>query len=210
MLNLLQSDVSLLKGAAYDGTTYYLATAGSGIFTITDPSSGEPQLVNTSGYNNIVGIIRVGDKIVAVNREDGYILYGNASGFTMVDTDASLFTGALAIYKKDDTRLLLLGIQGKSSTSTVHGYREILLNSDGTLDTAAMSLRSPGENKLSSVADDPDGTDDYERYKVTIGKQPLSSIIQAPNGRLFATTTKEGLWSYKERGNGTFVWNAED
>jgi hypothetical protein len=204
VLNPLESDISLLKGAAYDGTSYYLATAGSGIFTIKDPSvplSDEPEQVTTD-HNNIMGIIRVGNTIVAVSR-DGYILHGNASGFTAVGTDASFFTGALAIYKKDDTRLLLLGIQGKGSTSTVHGYREVLLNSDGTLDPSKISLRRPGAEEDSSV-------EDYERYVVTIGKQPLSSIIQAPNGRLFAATTKGGLWSYKVRSNGETVWNAED
>jgi hypothetical protein len=203
-LSELQADISLLKGAVYDETTstYYLVTAGSGIFTLTDPSSGSPTQQSTN-YNNIVGIIQVDDKIVAVSR-DGYILHGTAaSGFTAVGTDASFFTGALAVYEKDSTHLLLLGIQAKGSTSTVHGYREILLKSDGTLDTDQMALRKPGAYVESSV-------DDYEQYVVTIGKQPLSSIIQAPNGRLFAATTKGGLWSYKVRSNGETVWNAED
>jgi hypothetical protein len=203
-LQELESGVSLLKGAVYAGGAYYLATAGSGIFTTTNPSSVEPTQVTTD-HNNVVGIIQVGDKIVAVSR-DGYVLHGNATSFTAAGADASYFTGALTTWTPTGATtpsLLLLGIQGKGSTSTVHGYREILLN-NGTLNTADLALRKPGAYEESSV-------DDYERYVVTIGKQPLSSIIQAPNaGRLFAATTKGGLWSYKERSGGETVWNAED
>ncbi|MDR1399476.1 MAG: hypothetical protein LBJ41_06115 [Treponema sp.] len=196
----LKLDTSLLKGAVYDETTYYLATNGNGILTTTDPSSSTLQ--DGSKYK-IVGIIKVGDKIVGVSR-DGYILYGNASnGFTAHPSGVT-YTGALATWKNpNDTtqNLLLLGIQG-GGVSTVHGYREILLKDDGTLNPDNMSLSRPGENEPSSVRD-------YEQYVVDIGKQPLSSIIQAPGGILFAATAKDGLWSYRER-NGKFVWNAED
>ncbi|MDR2537032.1 MAG: hypothetical protein LBC46_01885, partial [Treponema sp.] len=145
-----------------------------------------------------------GGKIVAVSR-DGYIIYGDVNGFVETKmSDVSYFSGALATWKLDaDKHLLLLGIQGGTS-STVHGYREILLKEDGTLDPAKLSLRNPGKEAPSSV-------DDYEQYVVTIGKHPLSSIIQAPDGILFAATTQHGLWSYRYRDNkGKHIWNAED
>jgi hypothetical protein len=206
-LELLKSETSLLKGAVYAGNTYYLATNGSGILTVNDPSSGTLQAAEVSGHNDIMGIIQVVDKIVAVSR-DGYILYSNDGAFTAVKaSNVTYFTGALATWKSKpaDTTpsLLLLGIQG-GSVSTVHGYREIVLNDDGTISN--ISLNSPGENTPSSVSG---GDDQYNQYVVTIGKQPLSSIIQAPDGILFAATAKDGLWSYKER-NGKSVWNAED
>lgn len=206
-LESLESETSLLKGAVYAGNTYYLATNGSGILTTTDPSSGTLQAAEVSDHNDIMGIIQVVDKIVAVSR-DGYILYSNDGAFTAVKaSNVTYFTGALATWKSKpaDTTpsLLLLGIQG-GSVSTVHGYREIVLNDDGTISN--ISLNSPGENTPSSVSG---GDDQYNQYVVTIGKQPLSSIIQAPDGILFAATAKDGLWSYKER-NGKSVWNAED
>ena len=204
-LELLKSETSLLKGAVYAGNTYYLATNGSGILTTNDPSSGTLQAAEVSGHNDIMGIIKVVDKIVAVSR-DGYILYGNDRTFTAVKaSNVTYFTGALATWKEsaDATpSLLLLGIQG-GNVSTVHGYREIVLKEGNISD---ISLNSPGENTPSSVNG---GDDQYNQYVVTIGKQPLSSIIQAPDGILFAATAKDGLWSYKER-NGKFVWNAED
>lgn len=207
-LKLLKSGTSLLKGAVYDESTYYLATNGNGILTTDDPSSTSPQAVEVSGHNDIVGIIQVGDKIVAVSR-DGYILYGNGNGsFAAVKPSDVTYTGALATWKSnptDDTpSLLLLGIQG-GSVSTVHGYREIVLD-DGNININNMSLNRPGQNTPSSVKDDDD---QYNQYVVTIGKQPLSSIIQASDGTLFAATAKDGLWSYRER-NGKWVWNAED
>ncbi|MDR2418491.1 MAG: hypothetical protein LBD79_05510 [Treponema sp.] len=212
-LTSLASKTSLLKGAVYDGTMYYLATFGSGILPFTEPLSDPlaQQKVADPDHNNIVGIIKVGDKIVAVSR-DGYILYG-APTFVAVKALDSYFTGALATWKPEpkaaSPRLLLLGIQGEGSTSTTHGYREILLNEDGTLNPDAMSLKESGKNEISSVKDYDDERNGYEQYVVTIGRHPLSSIIQAPDGILFATTTKDGLWSYRER-NGKPVWNAED
>lgn len=201
-LTLLESNTSLLKGAVYVGTTYYLATNGNGILSFTNPLSKQ---VADPDHKNIVGIINVGDTVVAVSR-DGYILHGNAAGFTAVKApDVSYFTGALATWKPQDAdnpRLLLLGIQGGSSVSLTHGYQELLLKEDGTLDAAAISLKNPGENGISSV-------DDYDQYVVTIGRHPLSSIIQASDDILFAATSKDGLWSYRERG-GKYLWNGED
>ncbi|MDR1325045.1 MAG: hypothetical protein LBK00_03300 [Treponema sp.] len=158
-------------------------------------------------HKDIVGIIEVGGKIAAVSR-DGYILYGDADGFVAKKAQGvSYFTGALAMWEKGADKLLLLGIQG-GTNSTAHGYREILLAADGNLDMATLSLRRPGEEAPSSV--EPSSEKD-NRYVVTIGKHPLSSIIQVSDKILFAATTQYGLWSYKYREHeGMSVWNAED
>jgi hypothetical protein len=198
----------LLSGAAFMDDAYYLATSGSGLFTVAGTAlsdgSATATLVDTSDHKNLVGIKQVGDTIVVVARkgygEYDYILYGGSGGFTPVLTSVK-FTGAIATYKNEkdgvDT-LLLLGIQG-SSTSTTYGYREIVLGENGAFPTS-VGLQTPGA-ATSSVTDE-------DQYTVTIGAQPLSSIFQAKDGTPFASTLQKGLWSYRTHDDKSY-WNTE-
>ncbi|MDR3302868.1 MAG: hypothetical protein LBS86_00465 [Treponema sp.] len=193
---LASSGGGLLSGAAVlsDGSSYYLATSGSGIF-IYDNSLAVTSRVTT--YPNIVGIINVNDTIVAVSRE-GYVLYSDSAAFTPVATGLT-FTGALGIYEKGAVNLLLLGIRG-SSTSTIHGYREIVL--EGGEFPTSVGWQTPGTIANSSVTGE-------DQYTVTIGAQPLSTIFQAADGTPFASTAQAGLWSYRQHGDKSY-WNSEE
>ncbi|MDR3335390.1 MAG: hypothetical protein LBT13_10990 [Treponema sp.] len=200
-LHVLKSDAKCLNSAVYDETNYYLATAGDGIITFSNPST---PITNTEGLN-ILGLIRISDTIVAVS-SNGQLLYGDSSGFT-VSSPGYNFTGALALTKVDEeVHVLLLGIHG-SASSTTHGYREIVLT-DGTLNPGNLGLNTPGK--------DPDhsSVSNYDTYNSTLGKHPVTSILQAPDTldttmTLFAATTKNGLWSYRQR-NREWQWNAEE
>jgi hypothetical protein len=190
-LQLLTGGSGFLRGAVSKGTDYYLA--GTGIYTL----AGET-LTRVSGTEEftVIGLITLKDKVVGVST-GGIILYGDSEGFTRADTGVT-FTGAIASWKKDGEEtdaLLLLGIQGGSVAAT-HGYREILL-SEGTLLPDALGLRIPGQNEPSSVSD-------YDKYYSSLGKHPVVSLYQAADGILFAGTTKNGLWSYRNN-----QWNAE-
>ncbi|MDR1956795.1 MAG: hypothetical protein LBQ30_08085 [Treponema sp.] len=191
-LQALEGDMGLLRGAAFDGTAYYLA--GTGIYTLTDTTLS--QVSGTAGVS-VVGLITVDSTILGVSR-DGKLFFNDSGGFTSVETGAT-FTGALGLWKKDAAAashtLLLLGIQG-GSTSTTHGYREIILK-DGKLDTDK-SLHIPGKDPSNS------SVSDYDKYNSSLGKHPVVMLRQAQDGILFAGTTKNGLWSYRNE-----QWNAE-
>jgi hypothetical protein len=200
LTSLASSGGQLLSGAAELGGTYYLATSGSGLFK-TDWTAGAVA-VDTSDHNNLVGIKNVGGTIVALARkgygESDYILHNRSGSFEAVLTGVK-FTGAIAMYQKGEVNLLLLGIQ-VSSTSTIHGYREIVLGAGGAFPTT-VGLQTPGATATSSVTDE-------DQYTVTVGAQPLSSIFQAKDGTPFASTIQNGLWSYREH-DGKPYWNSE-
>lgn len=205
----IKSGTKLLTGAAILGTTVYLATAGDGIYAFGIPGVQGPLPIGDSGdpesYKaNMAGIIAVGNKIVGVTK-NGNLLYGDTGGFTSIAEGVS-FTGGLALWENTDTtvKLLLLGIQG-GGTSTIHGYRELVLNPDGTLNTSDMGLKIPGA--------DPDHSsiNNTDRYNSTLRRNPVMAFFQASDAdkTLFAATVKKGLWSYRIR-DGEYVWNAEN
>jgi hypothetical protein len=135
------------------------------------------------------------DTVVAVSRGD--ILYGPVDGKFTAASGGVVFTGGLGLWENDDAsvKLLLLGIQGGSS-STSHGYREIVLNADGTLDPGNISLNNPGGEKSTIT--------NVDKYNSSLRRHPVIGFLQAPDKILFASTTKDGLWAYRNE-----VWNAE-
>ncbi|MDR0568656.1 MAG: hypothetical protein LBG87_05570 [Spirochaetaceae bacterium] len=205
----LKTETKLLKGAAVLDGVYYLATAGDGIFTFDGDSAQGPTAINgeAEAKANITGVITVMNTIVAVSK--GSILYGNAEGFTAVSGGVT-FTGGLGLWegvvtKKNENeedeevplKLLLLGTQGASG-STTHGYREIVLTAEGTLNPDAMGLYSPGTHDNSSVRN-------ADKYNSSLRRYPVIGFLQAPDTILFAATVKSGLWAYRNN-----VWNAEE
>jgi hypothetical protein len=203
-----------LKGAVYDGTAYYIATAGRGIFKSSAP--GDPwEPVSGTANGNIMGIIRVGNKVAAVGRSGEFFYSNGSGGFSQSDSNV-IFTGGLGIWKQNinpnaNADLLLLGIRG-GDTSTTHGYREIKLN-NGELNTGSLGLRLPGQPE----SGDPTSVGDagYAKYNASIGTHPVHSILQVPQAVnpnweedeepvIFAGTSIDGLWSYRNN-----EWNAE-
>jgi hypothetical protein len=190
-LNLSLSDGQFLNGVALDNSTYCLAISGKGIYTFANSSLSSDPVTGTSG-KLVVGIIKVGSKIVAVTR-GGEILYSDSNSFASASTGAT-FSGSMGLWKENSTSLLLVGIRGGSS-STVHGYREIALDSSGEFDTGKMGLGTPGKTVSST-----------DKYTSTMGLHVITSIRQAADGVLFASTNKNGLWKLYNDG----VWNAQD
>ena len=198
-LEELSGGNGFLQGAVYKGTDYYLA--GTGIFRL----AGTNLTVVTGTEGSVFsGLIVLEDQVVGVSGQTLFVLSPEGALQEKKDMGAT-FTGAMALWGKkvepaqeapEPKTLLLLGIQG-SSTSTTHGYREILL-SNGTLNPGDMDLRTPGRDPSNS------SVSDYDKYNSSLGKHPVLTLFQAADGILFAGTTKNGLWSYRND-----QWNAE-
>lgn len=197
-LEELSKDIGFLQGAVYNGTDYYLA--GTGIFRLEEINTMNLTEVTGTEGSVFSGLITLEDDhtVVGVSGQTLFVL--SAEGALTKKDMGATFTGAMALWKKEPKQeaatLLLLGIQG-SYTSTTHGYREILLSS-GTLNTDDMDLRTPGRDPSNS------SVSDYDKYYSSLGKHPVMTLFQAADGILFAGTTKNGLWSYRNE-----QWNAE-
>ena len=197
-----ESPFGLLRGAAFDGS-YYLAISGEpgmtrGIF-LADSSAGlgdepEPGTEN----QNVVGIIALQGGIAAAAKTGGgagHLLIKTAQGFQTY-TGYANFTGAMSLWEKADApdALLLLGIQGNSIND--HGYRELVLPGKN-LPGGKPELRNPGGTNSS--------TENYDKYSASLGTHPVQSIFQvrgadsgADESLVFAATSKDGLWSYRD------------
>ncbi|MEJ5189734.1 MAG: hypothetical protein WHT84_11030, partial [Breznakiellaceae bacterium] len=197
-----------LVGAVYDGSsTYYLAIAGSGIYSTSNLSSvNDPISGSTNSDYNLNGLILVGSQVVATattdDYEGGYLLVGNSSSFSQVYSYSSyLFTGALALwYAPSDTTadLLLVGFVNTSSSYT-RGYLELTLSSGAM--PSSISFKSPGEGSPTTVSDN-------DTYEQSLGRKAVTALYQGPNGAngvLFASTSLDGLWSCRDQ-----TWNKEE
>ncbi|MDR3167913.1 MAG: hypothetical protein LBT93_08215 [Treponema sp.] len=194
----LKNGTKLLAGAVLEGSNHLIATHGGGIFVISDSAMVFPQnpIPETEG-KSFAGLIHTGSTVVAVSRNGG-VYSGNAGGFTEKISGDLTFTGALALGTTGNgSALLLLGVQGGKGAG---GYREILLSDN------PWKLRTPGEDQPSSVLN-------TEKYHSSIANHPVNYIFQVPAGldsamTLFASTQKDGLWSYRKRGD-EWQWNRE-
>jgi hypothetical protein len=204
---------AMLCGAAYYGTEYYLCTEGhvrnndktGGIFTFNASFSlVQAPIPNTQGVH-FSGIINLANSVAAIDR-NGNLYAVTAQGIS--DSIASLgreSTGALAVWRDvSDAPTLLLAGRGALVEGYTYGYMEL----DFTKDVSSWYFKEPGESFPSSIRDF-----NKELYISTIGKESLTHLFQAPLGvddnmTLFASTQKNGVWSYKER-DGKLQWNAE-
>jgi hypothetical protein len=211
--NLAIDQTSLLKGAIQSSSGYiYLITEGSGIFRFSGGAINGP--LNGTSKASITGIIEAGGVILAVS-SNGNIYTENQGEFTSVSAGVN-FTGALNFWYDPNNQyrpaLLLMGIRGKG-TSLTHGYREMVLE-NGKPSTI---IKIPGEDSPTSVKNGA-------KYKAGIGVHPVEGILQIPDRSqggpldyraysgipdweppIFAATSKNGLWAYR---NGE--WNAEN
>jgi hypothetical protein len=204
----------VLNGAVSDPSYYYLCTY-SGIFCVPiDPLSLSAQsevLGSNLGFN---GIIKLNDDYSAAicNNGDLYEITGATITKVAGFDDTRYSTGALALWKrnKDDPPSLLLAGRKEYYYSTTtgysNGYLEIELDDTGRIKPGA-GFTEPGKNALSSI-------ENNDRYSSTLGEKAINYIIQTPadiNEKmiLFASTQKDGVWSYRERKEGV-LWNAEE
>jgi len=201
------ANVSMLNGAASDVTYFYLSTKSNGIYYIDKGLSGTATQIADS-QKGFMGIISLEDNTVVAITRDGELYKIEIGGVSEIVTYDSLANGALALWSNSDSglndKLLLVGRQDTLTYSTqsgyTYGYVELALDASGGL-IPDSSFNEPGTASPSTVSDN-------ESYISSIGKNPVNHIFQASDGILFASTQKNGVWSYKER-DGEKQWNAE-
>ena len=212
-----------ISGASYDGTNYYISTRGSGVFKI-DPALEEATLIKDNNGNdvsvNFVGMINLGNSgnTIALITRTGAIYTIKDSVFSKegnISFGGRLASGSLAIWedRDDPSRKLLLAGRQDMLDYTVdsgytYGYLELELDANGI--KSGSDFNEPGIKDITTI----NVVDGYERYKSTIGKYPVNFILQTPpeidsNRILFASTQKNGVWSYRQRSGG-YQWNAEE
>jgi hypothetical protein len=205
-LKLLKDGVHLLSGTAFDGTTHFIATTGSGIFAVPEAGLGStPVLVGEPIANSvdpsdkdrtITGIINLGTDIVAVDR-GGEILAVTNSGFTVkAETDTT--TGALAVWRTPPVpedplpprtdpgypdnlapQLLLVGIQNSRSSLAQtynNGYREVSLYNGALVPNPITNEISINEPGNSSTP----SVSNNEKYTTSLGQLPINYMFQIP------------------------------
>lgn len=182
------------------------ATATAGIF------SGLTSVRPLEGTENIAVIAlftdsKIGSSVIAVTSSHG-LLDINGSTVTRHNKGVSL-SGAICVWEKTGAAnpLLLVGINGGVNN---YGYRELRIIS-GKVNFG--DFYEPGDLSPDSSVFDKD------KYKSQLEKYVIRSIAQ-PRGVnasgsskmpvVFASTQKNGLWSYRADGdNAEGVWNAE-
>jgi hypothetical protein len=224
-LNIIDADqngAGEINGAAFDGTSYFLSTKNKGIYKIDDISAGASLIKYKDADDNTVNINFSGIINLQDNNNTILLIARNGDVYTVKDSITKIenvslgymSTGALAVWKENETssgRLLLAGRQDSLNYSVssgyTYGYLELQLDENGI--RSGENFVEPGLYILSSVK-----TGENERFKSTIGKYPVNYIFQTPyeidsGMTLFASTQKNGVWSYRDRG-GIFQWNAEE
>ena len=225
-VHLLESDTGMLTGAAFDGTNYFLAIRasinasnavvnyGNSILRFSGSSLQATLTVSTDHAGaGFTGIIDTGSGVMAINR-DGNLFNVTAGSITRIRDEMmhpGFSTGAIAVWEDPQNaanRRLLAGRQGSLSysfatTGFTYGYMEFIFDSSSGFYEPGSSAASPG----SSVTD-------HSLYISTIGRHVVNHIFQAPTSvcserRLFASTQRSGLWSYRNR-DGIWQWNAEN
>ena len=220
-LKLLKSDTGLLSGAAFDGNTgnHCLSTRGKGIFWVAETTlaGNAPVVTSSDSTHTFMGMIKLKDSptnptIVAVDRDGGafYKVNNTVEQLSIATGNYALTALALWADKTDpDTPLLLIAsIQGtlyyEYSSSYTNGYVEFPLDETNGSITGA---RNKDPSSFRSV-------NDRDRYRSTLGIKAINHLFQAPfevdeNMTFFASTHNAGLWSYRDRSEGGWQWNAE-
>jgi len=206
----------MLNGAAYHDGFYYLSAKNlitndaGGIYVIAegDLFSGTAATVGNGSFVGIINTNLGSNPVKAINRDGAvFNVTSDSISSTGIKMDSSrLATGALALWEKNGNLLLLAGRQDVLGTTVTsgysHGYLEVGLNENGDI---TGSFVEPGNNDISTVNNGDNG-----RYRSTIGRYHVNYIFQAGDGTLFASTQKNGVWSYRIRSNGEVLWNTED
>ena len=220
-IRLRDTGARMLNGVAYDSTNYYLSTKdlikeNGGEIYCTDLTAANTNAVDKSYDIPFMGIIDINNKVLAIARNGYLYTVDNTSGVTSGASFGNdyLATGALAIWEdKDDAsrKLLLAGRQDRFkatiSSGFTFGYLELEIDASGT---PVGSFAEPGESngKPTTVI-----KGENESYRNTIGKRPVTHIYQTSvlidsERILFASTQKDGIWSFRNRG-GESKWNSE-
>jgi hypothetical protein len=199
----------LLNGAAYNGTYYLIAKdliSDTGGCVYAGSLTGMSQIDNKTNIP-FVGLTNIDNQTIVAITQDGKLYNAASLDGSIANLGDYPATGALAVWEKDGNRLLLAGRKDIFITNTSSGYTYGYMELNITTGVSGKFVE-PGINSVSTV-----NQGDNEKYKSSIGVSPVNDIIQSPeaNGSriLFASTQKEGVFSYRERGNDIWSWNAE-
>jgi hypothetical protein len=190
---------------------YYLATERNGIYKV-DSNFVATTVTSGPTLSDVAGLLQAGENYIIGVSTDGRILKIDSFGLEVADTSlGGAYTGALALMdipqQTDGSKLLLLGYKNKSSsTSYTHGYMELQFNGANTLPRG--TARVPGSAQPSSVSD-------YRQYDSSLRRHPVTALwaLQPENGAppvVFAATSNDGLYSYRDRSDGGWQWNHEE
>ncbi|MDR1839939.1 MAG: hypothetical protein LBQ93_10205 [Treponema sp.] len=205
---------NMLNGVAHLSGEYFLSVKdlysedGGGIYKTTTPTSGTATLVSSGPF---MGIISANGSVKAITR-DGTICNVTPNFSRGPSIGDHLATGALAVWKEGSNYLLLAGRQNKLGTNVTsgysHGYMEIGIDVSGNI---TGSFVEPGNSNITTVKN-RNNDNDYGNghYKATIGQYPVNGLFQASDSTLFASTQQNGVWSYRDRKDIGWSWNAED
>ena len=195
-----ESNTGFLRGAAYNGTTYVLGTQGGGVYTSPDGIAIDP----VSGYGNIImGLTEFDGEIYIVSNSQLYQWGVNPTAIG----PSYRFTGAIRVWEnRNGELLLLLGIQ-LSSGSFAYGYRELRLPTGSSNDFNMPGLDSPTSMELDSGRTSAIRNNAVNHLFVM--PRFYSSGDDSHRPLIFASTQRNGLWSYRVR-NGTAQWNGEN
>ena len=221
-IELLYEGVGIIAGAAYDGGSYFLPirTHVNAVNEITNPGNtivmydGVSPAVITAAEGEVdrgfIGIINIGGSVAAIDR--GGNLFNVSASISRTNINMEGFaTGALAVWEDPSnpaSHLLLAGRQGSlaytlTGTGFTFGYVETPI-------PLGANFHEPGLGSPSTIIDGNNA-----RYVSTIGRHGINHIFQVPpnvcgSRRLFASTQRSGLWSYRDHfNNGEWHWNAE-
>ena len=209
-------DTALLMGVVEVSGIFYLGTLGDGLYswngsTLTGPIPDFP--------DTILGLAEA-SSILYISTSRSILSWNGAGGPTQITGTANnIYTGAIAIWKDPSPGvsefLLLVGIKNSNTTNN-YGYREIVLDSSGVpVSVSGSVLRIPGNNDTTH----PTSVERSSEYISAIGKLVInflwvvdSSLVDSGDNEtrplIFASTAKDGLWSYKVR-DGEPQWNGE-
>ncbi len=208
---------------------YYFSTINTGIFSLAPAAlmagalASSVALPGSTTSGNVTGLIAdvPQDNLLAVT-SSGKIITGPADGTSSFEEKANYdnvrFNGSLGIaviesYSTDpnsvyeyDGYTMMIGYES-TSDSYNFGYREIALDSTTGELPSSIYINTPGSFTTSSVAY---SNKSQAEYTASLGKHIVQSIIQTPDSidpkrTLFASTYKEGVWSYRIK-----EWNAEE
>jgi hypothetical protein len=215
------------SGIFYMKKNEFDSSSGKNVFKVKKENEEDKIIMG------FTGIINLNENSVAAIKDNGDLYEINDTVIAKKTSfnDNRESTGALAIWFRDKTdtkpSLLLVG-RDEYYYSTIsrytNGYVEIAL---GTYDIIDPETDTVIGNKFGILPDakfnepgkvsppTPTTIDNYERYVSSLGKKIINYFIQAPfaidpDMTLFASTHKNGVWSYRDRYDGEGItWNAE-
>ncbi|MDR3276203.1 MAG: hypothetical protein LBT11_03160 [Treponema sp.] len=187
----------LLLAAAYFESNYYISVTGGGIQYSSAASLASPTTVDDSAdAGDFIAFAQVGSNLVATASNGTIWQIPNSGTPISKEEYAVVFTPALTVWKNSSsTETLLLIGRGNASSATYlfYGYYELPISAGGLDFTSdLLDPGDPGDEETSTITNDKQAA-----YDISLGIRSLTSIFQASDGTVFASTQQKGLWSLR-------------